>query len=133
MEKAYGLHQTLDCYKCDEQALDDEQAIFEFLDTLPARIGMNKICDPKLVRCEAISEKDPGGVSGFVMISESHISIHTYPGRRFMTMDIYSCNKFDTERVKDIVSKIFGVGVFEENVVVRGKNFKRLATLVAKH
>ena len=126
----YGLHQTLDCYKCSEQALDDDQLIYDFLNNFPAKIGMKKICEPNLVRVGATTEKDPGGVSGIVMISESHISIHTYPKRQFFTMDVYSCNRFDTELVKTIVRKTFGVGIFEENVVVRGKYFKKLATLV---
>jgi len=132
MENPYGLHLTLDCYKCDEEVLNDEETLSEFLDSLPEKINMNKICEPKIVKCGAVSEKDSGGLSGFVMISESHISMHTYPKRRFMTMDVYSCNKFDIEKVKELVSKIFAVGIFEENVIIRGKNFKKLATLV-KH
>ncbi|MFV0385583.1 S-adenosylmethionine decarboxylase, partial [Paracoccus sp. (in: a-proteobacteria)] len=36
-------------------------------------------------------KKDPGGLSGFVMIAESHISFHTFPGRGFVTIDLYTC------------------------------------------
>jgi len=36
-------------------------------------------------------KKDPGGWSGFVIIAESHISIHTFPARRFVSIDVYTC------------------------------------------
>ncbi len=131
-EETFGLHQTLDCYKCDEDALDNYEIVSEFLDTLPEKIKMNKISKPLVIRCGGVSEKDQGGISGFVMIAESHISIHTFPNRRFMTMDVYSCNKFDAERVKEIVTRFFSVGKFEENIIRRGKEFKKLATTVAE-
>ncbi len=46
------------------------------------------------------NRKDPGGISGFVMIAESHFSLHTFPARRFVTLDIYTCqNSLDTAAI----------------------------------
>jgi S-adenosylmethionine decarboxylase len=35
---------------------------------------------------------DGGGVTGAVVLSESHLSIHTWPERRYVTIDVYVCN-----------------------------------------
>lgn len=131
-EETFGLHQTLDCYKCDEEALDDLETVSRFLNELVFSIGMRKMLEPVVMQAPPVTEKDGGGVSGFVMVNESHISIHTFTNRRFLTMDVYSCKKFDTEKVKELVTKFFGAGAFEENIINRGKKFKKLATVV-KH
>ncbi len=131
-EETFGLHQTLDCYKCDEKAIDDLENVSRFLNELVSSIGMRKMLEPIVMYAPPVTEKDGGGVSGFVMINESHISIHTFPNRRFITMDVYSCKKFDTEKVKEIVTKFFGAAVFEENLISRGKKFRKLATLVSQ-
>lgn len=36
-------------------------------------------------------KKGPGGWSGFAVIQESHISIHTFPERGFLSADVYTC------------------------------------------
>ncbi len=131
-EETFGLHQTLDCYKCDEESLNDLETVSRFLNELVFSIGMRKMLEPVVMYAPPVTEKDGGGVSGFVMVNESHISIHTFTNRRFLTMDVYSCKRFDTEKVKELATKFFGAGVFEENIINRGKKFKKLATAV-KH
>ena len=34
---------------------------------------------------------DPGGVTGFVMLSESHLACHTYPEHGMATINLYCC------------------------------------------
>ncbi|MDZ7923877.1 MAG: S-adenosylmethionine decarboxylase [Marinagarivorans sp.] len=63
-------------------------------------------------------------MSGFVMIAESHISFHTFPARRFVSADVYTCqNDLDTQRVKDLLSMAFGVESAEVKVVPRGTRY----------
>lgn len=35
----------------------------------------------------------PHGVTGFILLAESHISIHTWPERNYVAIDIFSCGK----------------------------------------
>lgn len=35
----------------------------------------------------------PDGVSGVVVISESHLSVHTWPEAQYMALDIYTCGE----------------------------------------
>lgn len=39
-----------------------------------------------------IEEPDEGGITGVIIVSESHIMIHTWPERRFVNIDVFFCN-----------------------------------------
>ncbi|MCS7092405.1 MAG: S-adenosylmethionine decarboxylase, partial [Patescibacteria group bacterium] len=76
----FGMHLMLDAYGSNPEPLNDMRTVFRFLDELPAKIGMHKLAAPFVVDAkETATGKDPGGVTGFVLIAESHISIHTFP------------------------------------------------------
>jgi S-adenosylmethionine decarboxylase len=52
-------------------------------------------------------EKQMYGYSSFVMIAESHISIHTFPEFGYFSFDCYSCKKFDHGKVIDALADFF--------------------------
>ena len=87
----FGVHIMIDGYSADESLLADADYLRGLLDTLPAEMKMHPICAPQLVEVGPMNPKDPGGLSGFVMIAESHFSFHTFPKRGFVTMDLYTC------------------------------------------
>ena len=87
----FGVHIMIDGYAAAGAAMGDRAALTELLERLPAAIGMHPICPPVVVAVGANCKKDPGGLSGFVMIAESHISFHTFPDRGFVTIDLYTC------------------------------------------
>ena len=130
MPDNFGIHQTLDVYYCNPKKLNSEETVRSFLQFLPDKISMKKIIKPVTKRCPAVSEKDGGGISGFVMIATSHISIHTFPDRGYASIDVYSCNAFDTEMVKNYVKHIFDAQRFEENIIIRGQEFEAHARLL---
>ena len=49
------------------------------------------------------------GVSGFVLIAESHISIHTFPDRGYVNIDIFSCKEFDADASLEDVKRTFSL------------------------
>jgi S-adenosylmethionine decarboxylase len=94
----FGLHLMIDGYDADPAHLADAALLDRLLHDLPDRMGMHRICDPVLVTVGPMNRKDPGGLSGFVMIAESHFSLHTFPARGFVTLDIYTCqNSLDCD------------------------------------
>jgi len=118
--KNYGLHLTVDGYNGSPDKLADVNRMYQFLNELPALIGMHKVGFPHIIQ---FTEKDIAGISGFQFIMESHISMHTYSNRGFLSFDLYSCNKFDTDLVQKELQKIYDVSDLEVNVVVRGTCF----------
>ncbi|MBI1971733.1 MAG: adenosylmethionine decarboxylase [Candidatus Aenigmarchaeota archaeon] len=125
IQNSYGLHLTLDGYGCDKSKLGNVALVFKVLDKLPSAIGMRKITTPYVIPYDGNNKPEDWGVSGFVMIAESHISIHTYPEKGYLTADVYSCNHFDSDKTVDFLVKAFGVREVERNEVVRGRKFQR--------
>lgn len=117
----FGEHFTLDCYGCSFDKLNNKNLVLKCLDELPELLSMNKLAEPVVYFAEGNGEKDPGGWSGFVVIAESHISIHTFPGRGFLSADAYTCkNGIDTDFIVNYFKEKFEVGKFETNLIKRG-------------
>ncbi len=124
MEQVFGPHITIDASRCDFEKLASREVVYNILDGLPEMLGMTKIMEPLIVEWVDKFATTPG-YSGFVMIAESHISIHTFPDQDYVFIDIFSCRPFDTEAAIDYLVKAFGAKRVETNMVKRGLNFDR--------
>lgn len=112
----------LDCYECDAKALDDLNVVHEFLDKLPDKIGMTKITRPYVFRYEGpAGQPRERGITGVIIIAESHISIHTFPEKGYLTMDAYSCKPFDPKLAIDFVKQLFKPTVIDKKITYRGR------------
>lgn len=56
-----------------------------------------------------LRKQESYGYSTFVMIAESHLSIHTFPELNYISFDCYSCKFFDTKLVENILKDYFSV------------------------
>ena len=92
------MHLIIEGYGNDPQKLQDTEFIFNFLNTYPKQIGMTKVSSPKVTWYENASSTEKS-VSGFVLLAESHISIHIIPEESYINIDIFSCNEFGSEQV----------------------------------
>lgn len=85
---------------------------------------MRKLAEPTVHWAPPNGIRDPGGWSGVVVIMESHISIHTFPARRFASIDVYSCrNGLPTDEIEAYFREVFGFEELETNFVLRGKKY----------
>jgi len=119
----FGLHLMLDAYNCDPVVLDNADSVYKILNELPNEIGMHKMMPPYVIRAVGNDKKDPGGLSGFVIIEESHISMHTFVKRGFVTIDVYSCKIFDTEKTLAYFKKALKTEDLEVYIQERGKKY----------
>lgn len=120
----FGEHLMIDGYNGSYEMLNDRERVFRCLNELPEDLGMTKLAPPVVYEAPGNGEKDPGGWSGFVVIMESHISVHTFPGRGFVSIDVYTCkNGLDTRYIEKYFRDIFGLGELEVNFVERGKKY----------
>jgi S-adenosylmethionine decarboxylase len=120
----FGPHLMLDGYGCDRQKLEDLDLIYRILEELPARIGMTRIMPPYVFKYSGLKRED-WGISGFVLIAESHISIHTFPEKNFVSVDIFSCKAFDSELAVGYFKKAFEMAKVETNMLDRGTEFPK--------
>ncbi len=92
------MHLIIDGYGSDPKILRDEKLLTELLDSLPSQIGMTKISPPFVTKYIGAQPED-WGLSGFVVIAESHISVHTFVERCYVNIDVFSCKDFDARKV----------------------------------
>ncbi len=120
----FGVHLMFDGYNANVNLLNDLEHLKQVLYSLPEKMDMHIIAEPVLVEVGPQNSKDPGGISGFVMIAESHISLHTFPNRGFVTADIYTCqNNLDTAKFTELLAEAFGTTDFDIQIVDRGLRY----------
>ncbi len=120
----FGEHITVDGYGGDEALLDDKEVVLRALNELVSFLGMHFLAEPQVYRAEGNDKKDPGGWTGFVVIMESHISIHTFPKRGFVSADVYTCqNGLNTELIISYFKKSFALSDIETNFLKRGTRY----------
>lgn len=122
--RSYGPHLMMDLGDCDSALLDNLSLCSGLLDSLPAKIGMTKITPPYVFRYAAEKPED-SGITGVVIIAESHMSIHTYPLKRYAFVDIFSCKPFDERKAEKTVVDAFNSASPIVNRQDRGMGFPR--------
>jgi len=120
----FGTHYMLDGYGANPEILKYKAFLKKMLTSLVAEMHMHTITDPVVVEVGEKNTKDPGGVSGFVMIAESHISFHTFPKRGFVTIDVYTCqNNLDTDTLTKKLTDSFSLQDVDAQVIARGTKY----------
>lgn len=116
----FGTHYMLDGYGGDQDILANKELLARVLADLPGSVGMHAISEPVVVEVGPNNMKDPGGVSGFVLVAESHISFHTFPKRGFVSIDVYTCQDYlDAEMLTKKFVDIFKFTKYDEHPVVK--------------
>ncbi len=93
-----GVHLLIDVR--DAENLDNIQAIEEMLKLCASDAGAN-------VLNSYMHQFEPHGVSGVVVLSESHISIHTWPERHYAAIDVFMCGDCDPYRTIERMKAFF--------------------------
>lgn len=128
----FGEHVMIDGYGGVYEKLNDKELVLRCLNELPGKLAMKKLAEPEVYFAAGNGKKDPGGWSGFVVIEESHISIHTFPARGFVSIDAYTCtNDLDRKFIVDYFKEAFGLADVEENFVKRGTRYAETAEVAA--
>jgi spermidine synthase len=95
-----GLHLTGDLFDCGCSA-----ALLTDLDAL-SKICRDATNESKLTIVDQTWHRFPdwngeaGGITGTLLLAESHLAIHTWPERRGVTLDVYVCNFTDDNTAK---------------------------------
>lgn len=121
-QRAFGFHLILDCYQCCAEKLDNIDSCYHFLNDLVNQIGATKQTQPYVFRTPKKFEGKEG-LSGWVPIVESGISIHTLTESRFVTVDVYSCKEFDNEKIIDFTKQFFEPKEIEHQFLLRGQKY----------
>jgi S-adenosylmethionine decarboxylase len=113
------MHLAIDGYSRDTKKLEDLELLRQFLDEYPASLGMTKLIPPSVLTYSGPVPED-WGLSGFVIIAESHISVHTFPARNYVNLDIFSCKGFDSNAALQFAQEIFSLHISHSWILERG-------------
>lgn len=120
----FGIHLMVDGYGAPREILKDAVLLKQMLLEIPVEMGMHTISEPLVVEVGPKNRKDPGGLSGVVLIAESHFSFHTFPDRGFVTLDVYTCQNFlDTEKLITQFKEVFQFTHVETHIQPRGLRY----------
>jgi S-adenosylmethionine decarboxylase len=99
---ALGRHLLVELYDCEKEPLNDLDFIRKV--TLKAAIDCGAV-----VLGDSFHQFSPQGVSGVVVIAESHISIHTWPEFGYAAVDVFTCGtKVDPQIAAQVLIEKLG-------------------------
>lgn len=108
-----GKHFIAEFYKCNPLVINDRQTVEDIM-TAAATISGATIIKP------FFHTFSPQGVSGIIVISESHFAIHTWPEYSYAAVDLFSCSDFFYREALTYIKEKIGSGEYSINLINRG-------------
>ena len=135
----HGLHLTADLHQCAAAPalLADREALRALTLHAVAQAGLSPVGElfhafarqgtdvAAAGSARATRSASPGGVTGVVLLAESHVALHTWPELKAVTLDVYVCNHAadNSARAEALLRSLeaaFGPGRCERQRVQRG-------------
>jgi len=96
---ALGKHVTIECYNCDSTVLNDSARLEQVCIETVRQSGAT-------ILSSHFHYYTPQGISGVIIISESHFTIHTWPEHNYAACDFFSCSDtIDIQKALDCLKK----------------------------
>ncbi len=108
-----GRHVIAELWQCDFDKLNDMDYIEQTFVDAALKSGAE-------VREVAFHKFAPQGVSGVVIISESHLTIHSFPEHGYASVDVYTCGDLDPTIAAEYIAEALGSTSRELIEVPRG-------------
>lgn len=109
-----GKQLVLELYECPLEIIDNQHIVEQALLATAAAIQATVV--------DIVFHKfSPQGVSGVVVIMESHIAIHTWPEHGYAAVDIFTCGDMDLSPGVEVIRTLLQAGRVEEQLIFRGK------------
>ncbi len=89
---ALGRHLLVELNDCNREALND-------LDLIRASMREAAVKSGAVILGDSFHRFSPQGVSGVVVIAESHLSVHTWPEYGYAAVDVFTCGSVVNPRV----------------------------------
>jgi len=114
VHKPIGHHYIVEASGCDPDIIGSVSKVQKILVKAAQIAGAT-------VWAESFNKFSPKGVSGVVVISESHISTHTWPEYGYGALDIYTCgDDVDPEKAINYAVEAFGASTSHMTEITRG-------------
>jgi S-adenosylmethionine decarboxylase len=117
-----GWHVIAEYEQCDKHKIDDIAYVEKHLNKAAELAGATIV--------KSVFHKfAPQGVSGVVVIQESHFAIHTWPEHDYAAIDLFTCtDKMNFEKALNYMKKVFGCDVLKHKTLKRGVDVSKKIT-----
>ena len=113
-DRVLGFQLLVEFFECDRSVLNDVAEIETILCEAVARAGATVVNT-------AMHRFSPQGISGVVLISESHVTIHTWPENGYAAVDIFTCgNRRVADKIREQLEKSLGAVGSHVQAIDRG-------------
>ncbi len=120
---ALGRHLLMELEDCNEETLNDLEALKEALLTAADEAGAT-------ILGESFHRFSPHGISGVVVIAESHLCIHTWPEHGYAAADIFTCGTtVQPEKAAELLIEKLGARKHSLEEIPRGLRVTERARL----
>lgn len=96
------FHNIFDLENCNEK-IGDRDVLHKFVEKIAEAVEMKILEGPVIAQG---MEQNPG-LSAFAIVDFSHISVHTFIKHHEALVDIFSCKKYEREKVLQICKEFF--------------------------
>ncbi len=114
MMDTVGRHIIMDLWECNPELLKRKEDVERIMVEAAQRADAD-------IREVVFHQFEPDGVSGIVVISESHLSIHTFPEHGYASVDVYTCGDMNPHVSMEYLESHFESASNETIEVVRGQ------------
>ena len=109
-----GTHIILDLFGCSIKMLEKVEIVEKIMDEVVSEVNFSEIK-------RGFHQFKPYGVTGFILLAESHLSIHTWPEKKSVAVDIFSCDsdKNKVEKAFKLIIKKFKPKNYRKVIIER--------------
>lgn len=112
----HAWHTLADFHDCDRDRLTDAEGIRRVLIEAVAEAGGTYVND-------IFHHFSPHGLSGVIVIAESHVALHTWPEHGFAALDVFSCTSaLDSRMIQNRLKEWLRAGQVTAGTHTRGRN-----------
>ncbi len=119
-------HLLVELFECDTDALKSKELLKKLLEKAANAAKVTIVQS-------VFHQYSPQGVTGIVIIEESHLSIHTWPEYGYASVDFYTCGDGLPEKALDVIKEGLKSGRAEVLMIDRGKSLTDEAMKVKYH
>lgn len=120
-----ATHYLAEYMDCSRDRIDDVAYIEQLMLSICEELGVTVVNS-------CFHQFSPQGVSGVVVIAESHLSIHTWPEYGFVSIDFFTCGGQDPESVFTVLQEKFRAGRWLGSSIDRGDVSTHFVTRIGK-
>jgi S-adenosylmethionine decarboxylase len=106
-------HLLVEYHGCEPELLNDEARIKQLMCRAAEAAGARVVA-------EVFHRYRPQGVTGVLLIEESHFSVHTWPEYGYAALDFYTCGECHPERADEFLREALGAKSAEVMLIRRG-------------